>query len=348
MAESSEANPGISGRPLVSSPPLLEEDDEDSETRPGGGRRSASPLPLRLSSYRSEAAANSDDVSDNLSYGVSSQLQTRRSTSSIQNGAQSTATATSPRPSSSSLPEDDGMKTLRRKIIAIQSLDLPTQEKARQMHDLLTEGYTQSQINIHTKPLPRTYSPASLISQERPHTPASTSSFNFWPLNDSPSPPPSANSFLLSPEDLKPTYAPLPQRSTAADQSETTEDTQPEPSLGCEHYKRNVKLQCSACNRWYTCRHCHDAAEDHLLNRKETKNMLCMLCGSAQKAAELCADCGVRAAWYYCSVCHLWDDDTNKSIYHCNDCGICRVGRGLGKDFFHCKVRYSYSMCTPP
>jgi hypothetical protein len=36
--------------------------------------------------------------------------------------------------------------------------------------------------------------------------------------------------------------------------------------------------------------------------------------------------------------CKLWDDDPEKSIYHCNDCGICRIGQGLGKDFFHCKV----------
>jgi hypothetical protein len=36
--------------------------------------------------------------------------------------------------------------------------------------------------------------------------------------------------------------------------------------------------------------------------------------------------------------CRLWDDSPTKSIYHCADCGVCRVGKGLGKDFFHCKV----------
>ena len=75
-----------------------------------------------------------------------------------------------------------------------------------------------------------------------------------------------------------------------------------------------------------------------MLNRRETKNMLCMLCGCAQPASEECALCSERGAWYYCDVCKLWDDDPEKSIYHCNDCGICRVGKGLGKDFFHCKV----------
>jgi tyrosyl-DNA phosphodiesterase 2 len=97
-------------------------------------------------------------------------------------------------------------------------------------------------------------------------------------------------------------------------------------------------MQCATCERWYTCRFCHDLAEDHILPRKETKNMLCMLCGCAQRVSDTCVKCGETAARYYCGVCKLWNDDSNKSIYHCNDCGICRVGQGLGKDFFHCNV----------
>jgi hypothetical protein len=31
---------------------------------------------------------------------------------------------------------------------------------------------------------------------------------------------------------------------------------------------------------------------------------------------------------YYCNICHLWSDNPQKSIYHCADCGICRVGKG--------------------
>ena len=38
-------------------------------------------------------------------------------------------------------------------------------------------------------------------------------------------------------------------------------------------------------------------------------------------------------AQYYCDRCKLWDDDSTP-IYHCYECGICRVGHGLGKDFF--------------
>lgn len=120
--------------------------------------------------------------------------------------------------------------------------------------------------------------------------------------------------------------------------------------LGCQHYRRGAKLQCSTCNQWATCRHCHDEKEDHKLIRyhvyktqlircrKDTRNMICMHCATPQKAAQYCQNCHIRLARYYCDKCHLWDDHPTKSIYHCADCGICRVGEGLGKDFFHCKT----------
>jgi hypothetical protein len=66
--------------------------------------------------------------------------------------------------------------------------------------------------------------------------------------------------------------------------------------------------------------------------------MLCMLCGCAQRASEACVKCAEPAAKYYCNVCKLWDDHPDKPVYHCADCGICRKGVGLGKDYFHCKV----------
>lgn len=37
--------------------------------------------------------------------------------------------------------------------------------------------------------------------------------------------------------------------------------------LGCQHYRRGAKLQCSTCNLWATCRYCHDEQEDHKLIR---------------------------------------------------------------------------------
>jgi CHY zinc finger len=37
--------------------------------------------------------------------------------------------------------------------------------------------------------------------------------------------------------------------------------------LGCRHYRRGAKLQCSTCDHWATCRYCHDEEEDHKLIR---------------------------------------------------------------------------------
>lgn len=105
--------------------------------------------------------------------------------------------------------------------------------------------------------------------------------------------------------------------------------------LGCRHYQRSCKLQCSQCYAWATCRFCHNEEHpDHELIRTATKMMMCMCCTIVQPAAQHCQACSTRLALYYCGKCKLWDDDQSKNIYHCQDCGICRVGHGLGKDFF--------------
>ncbi|KAI9025760.1 zinc-ribbon-domain-containing protein, partial [Phycomyces nitens] len=106
--------------------------------------------------------------------------------------------------------------------------------------------------------------------------------------------------------------------------------------LGCQHYQRNCKLQAACCEKIFVCRFCHDEASDHAIVRNETKNMLCMLCKTIQPAGKDCNNCGEQMATYYCDKCKLWDNIPNKEIYHCDDCGICRRGKGLGEDFFHC------------
>lgn len=49
-----------------------------------------------------------------------------------------------------------------------------------------------------------------------------------------------------------------------------------------------------------------------------------------------CCSCSAKLASYYCSICHLWDDEPGRAIYHCPFCNVCRRGQGLGIDFFHC------------
>lgn len=52
--------------------------------------------------------------------------------------------------------------------------------------------------------------------------------------------------------------------------------------------------------------------------------------------AGTCASCNTKLASYYCGICHLWDDEPGRAIYHCPFCNVCRRGQGLGIDFFHC------------
>lgn len=342
----------VSGTALTSSP-IENNGGLDAELRAlEDGRAPSAPaafsgaVPQRVSSMRSDSSQVDDEITDNPSFGIPNRFRTNSAASTTTSTRNSISARMSPaegpsrrgtlertqsgstsRPRNSSLPEDDGMGTLRQQIIQIQSMDIPADQKARFMHQLLTQQYSEAQEIFHAKQQPIAPSPASMISQERPTTPGSLSSF-IWQMNGAPEPAPAdqQHTFHLSPNDLKRTYAPPDPPETDDDGNAIMKDEV--EVLGCKHYKRNVKLQCSACDKWYTCRLCHDEAEDHILNRKATKNMLCMICSCAQRAGEFCVNCGERTAWYYCGVCKLWDNDSDKNIYHCNDCGICRKGRG--------------------
>ncbi|KIH91539.1 chy and ring finger domain protein [Sporothrix brasiliensis 5110] len=235
------------------------------------------------------------------------------------------------------LPEDDGMQALRRRILAVQSRDIAAEDKAKMMHSLLMESYQRSRKPAFPLRPVTPSSPPATAASIRDEAPASfgpLESLKFWHAAYSHGTPlPQTQTFSLTEDDIRPTY--VPDANVTGDG--IARDEEGRQLLGCEHYRRNVKLQCDACERWYTCRLCHNDAEEHVLPRRDTKHMLCMLCGHAQRAGDVCANCGESAARYFCSICKLWNDDPDKSIYHCNDCGICRVGEGLGKDFFHCK-----------
>ncbi|KAM4060620.1 zinc-ribbon domain-containing protein [Hirsutella rhossiliensis] len=236
------------------------------------------------------------------------------------------------------IPEDDGMRELRRRIHAINDLEIPSSEKARLIHEALLEGYRASQTASRDGASPLNAEPAG-PTWEHTNSARPLDSLKFWhsQFGDSPS----AEKFVLSENDIAPTYAPIRQSKSPGSATPTKSPTTPpglSPPLGCQHYERNVKLECSTCYKWYTCRFCHDAQEDHGLVRKDTRHMLCMLCGTPQKASDVCISCGEVAAQYYCNICKLWENRQSKPIYHCSDCGICRRGLGLGKDFFHCKT----------
>lgn len=230
-----------------------------------------------------------------------------------------------------SLPANDGMNGMRQQLHEIRQLAISTEEKAKKMHALMTKDYMDRHAEKGGKGSPMSLGEVDLKGvYEEPV--ALDVGLAAMPIDPS-------NPYNLRPGDLQPSFSTLP-HNRQSDQDENMEDDDL-PVLGCMHYKRNVKVQCFDCHRWFPCRYCHDQLNDlafpHHLRRKLTRNMLCMLCQTPQPAAETCINCGEYAAWYFCPKCVLWDNDNNKSIYHCDDCGICRLGEGLGKDYVHCK-----------
>ncbi|XP_010533417.1 PREDICTED: uncharacterized protein LOC104809216 isoform X2 [Tarenaya hassleriana] len=107
--------------------------------------------------------------------------------------------------------------------------------------------------------------------------------------------------------------------------------------FGCKHYKRNCKLLTPCCNQLFTCIRCHDEVADHSVDRKQISKMLCMKCLVIQPIGPNCSNpsCNyLSMGKYYCKICKLFDDE--REIYHCPYCNLCRVGKGLGNDYFHC------------
>lgn len=253
------------------------------------------------------------------------------------------------------LPADDGMKQLRQRILSIQSSSITHDQKRYLMQQLLTESYANAKRaksvaegKVAT-PLRQTGYPESSDSPSGPSSRdigfgvTALETIKSWTGLDGKA------AINASEEDRLPTYVPLSATVVENDEEDPDDVDTAEGAalvLGCNHYRRNVKMQCVTCEKWYTCRLCHDEVEEHTLPRRLTKHMLCMFCGHPQKASDTCVNCNESAAQYYCNICKLWSDDVNKPIYHCDDCGICRVGHGLDKDFFHCKVGTSLLRST--
>lgn len=121
---------------------------------------------------------------------------------------------------------------------------------------------------------------------------------------------------------------------------------------GCTHYRRRVRFITPCCNEEWWCRHCHNKAKDtdeqdwqkkHELDRKAIQELVCALCQARQPVSASCVACGVDFGAYACLKCRFFDDDLAKQPYHCDECGICRIG---GRDnYFHCSTCGScYSM----
>ncbi|XVE98499.1 hypothetical protein REPUB_Repub03eG0111900 [Reevesia pubescens] len=112
---------------------------------------------------------------------------------------------------------------------------------------------------------------------------------------------------------------------------------------GCSHYRRRCWLRSPCCVEIFDCRHCHNEAKNNLnvdpklrhdIPRHQVSQVICSLCGTEQEVQQVCINCGVCVGKYFCEACKLFDDDTSKRQYHCDGCGICRIGGW--ENFFHC------------
>jgi len=125
---------------------------------------------------------------------------------------------------------------------------------------------------------------------------------------------------------------------------------QGEDAGGCLHYRNKCQILASCCESYYRCHRCHNEEREHLcglLDRPSIRKVRCVECSHVQNPAEECSNCHVKFAEYVCLKCNLFRQAATESgLYHCSDCGICRVGKGLGDggSHWHC---HSCCACLP-
>lgn len=111
---------------------------------------------------------------------------------------------------------------------------------------------------------------------------------------------------------------------------------------GCKHYLRRCKIVSPCCHKIYSCRLCHDEENydglieeklRHRIDRFKIAKVICTECNKEQDCKQYCENCHICFGLYYCDICHLFDD-IDKNQFHCEKCGMCRIG---GRDnFVHC------------
>jgi len=105
--------------------------------------------------------------------------------------------------------------------------------------------------------------------------------------------------------------------------------------MSCSHYIRWTQPVCTDCNKNFPCHFCHNDNCDHTMNRNKTKYMKCLLCNCYQSINSKCInpDCYAKEHYNTCLKCSLWCNK-KRSIYHCDKCNFCRVGKQ--NDYKHC------------
>jgi len=122
------------------------------------------------------------------------------------------------------------------------------------------------------------------------------------------------------------------------------------PDEGCKHYRNKCEILAPCCSEYVRCFRCHDEEDytnhtrrcDKSLDCSNISAIRCVECKLEQAPAKECKGCHIAFAEYVCLECSLYRQDCPDGLYHCPDCGICRVGEGLGISHWHC---HSCSAC---
>jgi hypothetical protein len=89
---------------------------------------------------------------------------------------------------------------------------------------------------------------------------------------------------------------------------------------GCKHYLRNCKILCPKCEKFYSCRVCHDKVSNHDLERHSVTHVFCYNCEEVVPIASTCVKCNSSFGCYYCDKCKLISGNPLQENYHCDEC----------------------------
>ena len=102
------------------------------------------------------------------------------------------------------------------------------------------------------------------------------------------------------------------------------------------HYERKCDIIAPCCLRPYGCRICHDEMSPSCgtMDRFAISVIACRGCKRRQcSKTNECDSCHTSFAEYHCAECNLWMS-MDKEPFHCERCGICRVGGR--ENYRHC------------
>lgn len=115
-------------------------------------------------------------------------------------------------------------------------------------------------------------------------------------------------------------------------------------SKTCIHYqKSSYKFYFDCCKIYDPCKRCHMERNCSNYENLVVDTISCSICETSQKPNDTCIGCNIKFSNSYCGICYIW---TEKDIFHCVKCGICRIG--LSDNYIHSDyVGYCVSKDSP-